>query len=77
MGKRKQALINQVSELSHRVADLEERLCPYSSHDWMVVGAEYIPDGYGGSDTLYTYQCRTCGKIAKTELISVDTVVAR
>lgn len=56
-------LRRQVMELTYRVAELEERLCPCEGHDWKPVG-HLIAGGHGVGDEqiVYRYKCRRCGK---------------
>lgn len=57
----------QVQELEHRIAELEERLCPCQSHDWKRVDFDFTGGtGRGDETTLYTYQCSRCGKVRRT-----------
>ena len=59
-GKRK--LKAEIIRLTHRVAELEERLCPCEQHDWKRIGVDYTYDGVGGCDATYNYKCAKCGK---------------
>ena len=60
MTKRK--LREQILKLNYRIADLEERLCPCESHDWVQVGSSfYTTNGYDFTD-VYEYKCRRCCK---------------
>lgn len=47
------------TELTYRVAELEERLCPTEQHDWVLVGSRY---SYQTMDNVNRYKCRRCGK---------------
>ena len=58
----KRKMRDQITELTYRVKDLEERLCPAQQHDWKQVDYTFDKDG----DTLYTYQCVRCGKKCRT-----------
>ena len=60
MTKRK--MREEIMRLNYRIADLEERLCPCESHDWVQVGSSfYTTSGYDFTD-VYNYKCRRCGK---------------
>ena len=65
MSRRK--LKEEIMKLSYRIADLEERLCPCESHDWVQTGYYFISltGGYD-TDTVYKYRCRRCGKIKES-----------
>ena len=52
-----------ILELRHRVQDLEERLCPCQSHEWVLIETQDHFTNYGDMDTEYKYQCKKCGKI--------------
>lgn len=55
-------LKDDVVRLTYRVKELEERLCPCESHDWVQVGYRYVMNCPGDLDTIYKYKCRKCGK---------------
>ena len=64
MSRRK--MREEITRLNYRVADLEERLCPCESHDWVQVGSSFITsDGYAFID-VYNYKCRRCGKVKES-----------
>lgn len=52
----------EVVRLTYRVKELEERLCPCESHDWVRVGYRYVFSGCCPPDTVYRYKCKRCGK---------------
>lgn len=56
-------LKEEITKLNYRIADLEERLCPCESHDWVKTGYCFTSSvgGYD-TDTVYKYKCRRCGK---------------
>lgn len=57
----------EIVRLTYRVAELEDRLCPCESHDWIKIDYEFTGGtGMGDETTLYTYKCKTCGKVRKT-----------
>jgi hypothetical protein len=61
MTKRK--MREEIVRLKYRVADLEERLCPCESHDWVQTGSYFTTFTKGlDFDTVYMYKCRRCGK---------------
>lgn len=49
--------LKEIMRLTYRVKDLEERLCPCESHDWVKVGYKML-----GSDPVYRYKCKKCGR---------------
>ena len=52
----------EITRLNYRIADLEERLCPCESHEWVQVGSSfYTTNGLDFTD-IYKYKCRRCGK---------------
>jgi hypothetical protein len=55
-------LQEEITRLTYRVADLEERLCPCEDHDWKQVGY-YITSFTDGidCDIIYKYKCKRCG----------------
>ena len=61
----KRQLREQILHLNHRIADLEERLCPCGSHQWKLIQEHYIYNWYD-VDTIYTYKCARCGKEIET-----------
>lgn len=60
----KRSLKAEVVRLTYRVEELEERLCPCGQHDYIKIGTEWI-DMPAGSDMIYIYQCKRCGKKIK------------
>lgn len=61
----KRRLKAEVVRLRYRVDDLEERLCPCSTHDWAETDKEYtFPTGLQ-CEILYHLKCKRCGKEAK------------
>lgn len=63
----KRKLNAEISHLTHRVQELEERLCPCGQHDYIKVGAEW-DDMPAGSDMICEYQCKRCGKKTKVRI---------
>lgn len=61
----RRALKEKALRLECRIADLEERLCPYNQHDMIIIGHDYEFDIGGGSVSISTYKCKRCGKIVK------------
>ena len=61
----KRQLREQICNLNHRIEDLEERLCPYESHQWKLI-EERTTYGLYGYDTVYIYKCTHCGKKINT-----------
>lgn len=59
----KRKLRETVAELTRRVEDLEERLCPMNEHDWKQVDYEIVSFTKGiDTDVIYKDKCRRCGK---------------
>jgi len=56
MFQTKRKLRDAVIELSYRVSELEERLCPMNSHDYQEIDHEVVSltDGFD-TDILYKY----------------------
>lgn len=54
-------LKRQLIDAQYRIKELEERLCPCESHNWVKVGYRYV-FGNCEADTVYRYKCKTCGK---------------
>ena len=51
-------------QLTYRVAELEERLCPCEQHDLIETGKQYVMlSSFGDGDYKRTYKCRRCGKV--------------
>lgn len=58
----KHKMRDEIVRLNYRIADLEERLCPCESHDWVNIGSSFITtNGFDFTD-IYKYKCRRCGK---------------
>ena len=48
---------------SNRIEELEERLCPCESHQWVKVDYSFVGGtGVGDETTIYKYKCQRCGK---------------
>lgn len=63
----KRSLRNEVTRLSYRVKELEERLCPCESHTWKEVDYYFTGGtGMGDEETIYIYKCNVCGKVRET-----------
>lgn len=70
----KRKLRQTVIELTYRVADLEERLCPCESHQWKMIDYEFVGGtGRGDETAVFKYKCRRCGKAINT----IDRFLAR
>ena len=53
----------KIMQLSYRVAELEERLCPCEEHEWKQVDSYLLISADGiDYDTMVKYKCRRCGK---------------
>lgn len=55
-----------IKDLRYRIYELEERICPASSHEWKEIGRSF--DYSPAANTVYNYQCLKCGK-RKTDYI--------
>ena len=53
----------EIAELKTRIAVLEERLCPFGRHDWLIVDSEYSLYSEGCGRTTFTCKCKRCGKM--------------
>ncbi len=51
----------EIDRLRRRVQELEERLCPTESHEWVRTGREPIFIG-SSVEFVYEYSCKNCGK---------------
>lgn len=58
----KSRLKDEIVQLTYRVAELEERLCPAEQHNWVKAGHRYT-DICGHLETVHRYKCRRCGKV--------------
>jgi hypothetical protein len=58
----KRKLKAEIVRLTYRVADLEERICPCESHDWLRVETDLRYIGCGEMLPMYRYKYRVCGK---------------
>lgn len=63
----KRKLRDEVTRLTYRIQELEERLCPCGQHDYIKIGTDwdYTP---AGSDMICIYQCKQCGKKTKARV---------
>lgn len=60
------ALKSEIVQLTYRVAELEERLCPCEQHDLVETGKEIVCGNFPGEiNYLHTYKCKRCGKAVK------------
>lgn len=63
----KRKLKDTVVRLTNRVGELEERLCPCESHQWLKIDYSFVGGtGVGDETTIYRYKCRRCGKVVNT-----------
>ena len=63
----KRKLKDMNMQLTNRVAELEERLCPCENHQWVRVNCSFVGGtGRGDETTLYNYKCKRCGKRVTT-----------
>ena len=58
----KRFYINKVTHLEYRIKDLEERLCPCSSHKFKHISSRVVPDGFCDLGVIRCYKCTVCGK---------------
>lgn len=57
----------KINELTARVLELEELLCPFNSHDWVEVDWHLTSFDHGyTTDVIYHYQCKRCRKYVET-----------
>lgn len=62
----KKDLRRKLAEKANRIRELEERICPTQSHEWVKTGAVFAPCSVGDDSMRYTWQCRKCGKQMST-----------
>ena len=66
----KRKLREEITKLTYRVHELEEKLCPGEDHDWELIISSYHMDSAGEYiETLYTHECRRCGKYKQSNRI--------
>ena len=65
MFQTKKKLRVAVIELSYRVAELEERLCPMNGHDYKLIDCGVTFTSMGEPMDVETYKCSRCGKTYK------------
>ena len=58
----KRFLRNKIMHLEYRIKDLEERLCPCSSHKFKHISSRVVPDGFYDLQVIRRYKCTVCGK---------------
>ena len=51
----------RIEALERRVKELEEKICPLNSHEWVRTDTEYFFNGVT-VDTYYVFRCNKCGK---------------
>lgn len=57
----------KIAKLEHRVAELEEILCPFNKHDWIKVDWHLTSfDGGYSTDAVHHYRCGRCKKYCET-----------
>lgn len=53
----------KIVEMTYRIEELEERLCPCQSHQWKYIEFDLNGgSGLGDEIVIYQYQCKQCGK---------------
>ena len=62
----KRALMDEITHLSYRVKELEERLCPSEEHDWKLAASKFTMISPYDVQQMNDFLCRRCGK-RKTE----------
>lgn len=58
MLKKTKLMLENIS-LEARIAELEEKICPFEQHDYIKVDYEFLEST---ATTIYKYRCRKCGK---------------
>lgn len=58
----KRFLKEEVTRLTYRVSELEERLCPCESHDWKQIGLRIEMVSQWELKTIRDYKCKRCGR---------------
>lgn len=57
----------KIQKLEARVAELEEILCPFNSHDWVEIDHHLETFDYGyTTDVMHHYKCKRCKKYIET-----------
>ena len=56
-------LEKEIIRLQHRIAELEDNLCPCEEHDWKCVGSKLVGRDF---DDCYQYKCKRCGKVKES-----------
>lgn len=62
MFRNKRKMEQEIFQLKHRVAELEDRICPCEQHDWKLISTEYVLVDESWADAICNYKCRRCGK---------------
>lgn len=64
----------EIAKLKCRIEELEGRLCPCGSHDWVYLGCQCVDGAFGMGDerVLFEYECRRCGKKEQTPFIKIE-----
>lgn len=60
----------EIEKLRRRIVELEERLCPYETHEWIIVDENISTDFSGGIIETFTVRelhCSVCGKWASDD----------
>lgn len=58
-------LEKEIIRLRHRIAELEDNLCPCEEHDWKYVRFRYLGSHIGHR---HLYKCKRCGKTMESEV---------
>lgn len=59
--KTRRYLKEQIIHQEYRIKELEERLCPCSSHEFKWISSRLSYNGFD-LDTIRRYKCKVCGK---------------
>ena len=62
----------EIVDITFRVRELEEKLCPGENHDWTDRGREYFIDEYGDVDVERRFVCSRCGKVQRTRFADLS-----
>lgn len=61
--------IKKINELTSRVLELEELLCPFNSHDWVEIDWHLTSFDHGyTTDVVHHYKCKRCRKYVETTI---------
>ncbi len=60
--KTRRYLKEQIMRQEYRIKELEEKLCPCSSHQYKWISTRFVPDGLFDLEVVRRYKCKVCGR---------------